>query len=248
MHGYNRPLGPIGSNVVPPLQTTSSGMLVTPNKVTTPQESIDFKGYFKVETFPHNAVIYRPGDASDRVYLLKTGRVRLMRLGRNSQRSVVSILRPGDLFGELFRPEGTPVEELAVSAGEAEVWSIEGRDFRAQLEARPTLAVDVVRAYAERVRSLRKRVLGLTFKEVPARLADTLLTRAAAHGERGPHGGETDLRGITQQDLADLVGASRSFVSTLINEMKRDGMLGNVGRILCVRDQKALRKIAAAEK
>ena len=52
MHGYNRPLGPIGSNVVPPLQTTSSGMLVTPNKVTTPQESIDFKGYFKVETFP----------------------------------------------------------------------------------------------------------------------------------------------------------------------------------------------------
>ena len=57
-----------------------------------------------------------------------------------------------------------------------------------------------------------------------------------------------DLRGITQQDLADLVGASRSFVSTLINEMKRDGMLGNVGRILCIRDQKALRKIASRVK
>ena len=69
-----------------------------------------------------------------------------------------------------------------------------------------------------------------------------------AHGERCPHGGETDLRGITQQDLADLVGASRSFVSTLINEMKRDGVLGNVGRILCIRDQKALRKIASKEK
>ena len=97
---------------------------------------------------------------------------------------------------------------MAIAAGEAEVWSIEGRDFRAQLEARPALAVDVVRAYAERVRALRKRVLGLTFKEVPARLADTLLTLVEAHGERCPHGGETDLRGITQQDLADLVGAS----------------------------------------
>ncbi|HVE84467.1 MAG TPA: Crp/Fnr family transcriptional regulator MrpC, partial [Myxococcales bacterium] len=104
------------------------------------------------------------------------------------------------------------------------------------------------RAYADRVRGLRQRVLGLTFKEVPARLADTLLALAEAHGERCPHGGETDLRGITQQDLADLVGASRSFVSTLINEMKRDGVLGNVGRILCVRDQKALRKIASKEK
>jgi CRP/FNR family transcriptional regulator, cyclic AMP receptor protein len=174
--------------------------------------------------------------------------VRMMRLGKNSQRSVVSILRAGDLFGELFRPEGTLVEELAVASGEAEVWSIEGRDFRAQLEARPSLSIDVVRAYAERVRALRKRVLGLTFKEVPARLADTLLTLAEAHGERCPHGGETDLRGITQQDLADLVGASRSFVSTLINEMKRDGILGNVGRILCIRDQKALRKLASNEK
>jgi CRP-like cAMP-binding protein len=249
MHGFTRPLGPIGSNVVAPVQHTSSGMLVTAaNKLVPGQETLDFKGYFKVETFPHNAIIYRPGDTTDRVYLLKSGRVRLMRIGKGNSRSVVSILRTGDLFGELFRPEGSPVEELAITSGEAEVWSIEGRDFRAQLESRPAMAVDVIRAYAERVRSLRQRVLGLTFKEVPARLADTILTLADAHGERCPHGGETDLRGITQQDLADLVGASRSFVSTLVNEMKRDGVLGNVGRILCVRDQKALRRIAAEEK
>ena len=95
---------------------------------------------------------------------------------------------------------------------------------------------------------MRQRVLGLTRKDVPARLAEMLQALAQAHGERIPPGNELCLHGITQQDLADLVGASRSFVSTLINEMKRDGMLGNVGRILCVRDQKALRKIASAEK
>ncbi len=100
----------------------------------------------------------------------------------------------------------------------------------------------------ERVSQLRRRLLGVTFKEVPARLAETLLQLGENLGERCPHGGEIDLRGVTQQDLADLVGASRSFVSTLINEMKRDGVLGNVGRILCVRDQKALRKIATTEK
>ena len=77
MHGFNRPLGPIGSNVVAPLQTTSSGMMVTANKIVPGQEAIDFKGYFKVESFPHNSVIYRYGDTTDRVYLLKSGRVRL---------------------------------------------------------------------------------------------------------------------------------------------------------------------------
>ncbi len=248
MHAFTRPLGPIGSNAVSPVQTTSSGMMVTATKVLPSPEVLDFKGYFKVENFPHNSVIYRPGDTSDRVYLLKAGRVRLMRVGRNGSRSVMAVLRPGDLFGELFRPDGALIEELAIAAGEAEVWSIESRDFRTQLEARPALALDVIRAYADRVRGLRKRVLGLTFKEVPARLADTLLTLSEAHGERCPHGGETDLRGITQQDLADLVGASRSFVSTLINEMKRENVLGNVGRTLCVRDQKALRRSASQEK
>lgn len=213
-----------------------------------PQEAVDYRGYFKVETYPNNSVIYRPGDPADKVYLLRSGRVRLIRVGRSASRSVLAILRPGDLFGELLRPEGALVDDLAVASGEAEVWSIDARSFQQLLESRPHLAVDVIRAQNERMRAMRRRVTGLTFKEVPARLAETLLALAESHGERCPHGGEFDLKAITQQDLADLVGASRSFVSTLINEMKRDGHLGNVGRVLCIKDIKALRELSAVEK
>jgi CRP/FNR family transcriptional regulator, cyclic AMP receptor protein len=211
-------------------------------------ETVDYRGYFKVETYPNNSVIYRPGDPADKVYLLRSGRVRLIRVGKGASRSVLAILRPGDLFGEMLRPEGAQVEDLSVASGEAEVWSIDSRSFQQLLESRPHLAVDVIRALNERMRHMRRRVLGLTFKEVPARLAETLLSLSESHGERCPHGGEFDLKGITQQDLADLVGASRSFVSTLINEMKRDGHLGNVGRVLCLKDTKALRKLAGKEK
>ena len=56
------------------------------------------------------------------------------------------------------------------------------------------------------------------------------------------------LHGITQQDLADLVGASRSFVSTLINKMKRDALLANQGRLLVLRDEEGLNRVAAREK
>ncbi len=204
--------------------------------------------HFRAETYPHGSVIYRPGDAADRVYLVKSGRVRLLRLGKGGARSVLGILREGDLFGEVLRPEGAVMEELAAASGDTVVWSIGGRDFRALLESRPTLAIDIINALNERMRQLRKRLLGLTFKEVPSRLAELLVMLGEQHGERCPHGGELDLKAITQQDLADLVGASRSFVSTLINEMKRDGHLGNVGRTLCLRDQRALRKLAAREK
>ena len=208
---------------------------------------VDFRGYFKVETFANSAVIYRPGMPADKVFLLRSGRVRLLRQGKGKSRSVMSVLKPGDLFGEVLRPEGSVMEELAVSSGKTEVWSIEGRDFRALLEARPALAVDVIRALNDRVRQLRVRVQGLTRKDVPARLAEMLLTLVDAHGEHTPTG-ELCLQGITQQDLADLVGASRSFVSTLINKMKRDGLLANQGRLLVIKDQEGLTKLAEREK
>jgi CRP-like cAMP-binding protein len=200
-----------------------------------------------LQTFSNQSVIYRPGEPLTCAYLVRSGRVRLLRVGRNGRKAVFAILRTGDLFGDVFRPEGAPSDELAVASGDVGLWVLETRTLRAQLESEPALAVEMVRAYADQVRALRTRVLGLTFKEVPARLAETLLTVAEAHGERCAHDGETDLRGVTQQDLADLVGASRSFVSTLVNELKREGILGNVGRVLCIRDQKALRRLAAAE-
>jgi CRP/FNR family cyclic AMP-dependent transcriptional regulator len=213
----------------------------------------EFKDFFKVETYPNGSIIYRPGDSADRVFLLRAGRVRLLRPGPNAnepnaQESVHALLRPGDLFGEIMRPPDATMEELAVTQGETELWSIVGDDLRGLVEARPPLALEIVRGLNERVRSLRRRVNALTFKEVPARLAESLLSLGETHGERCPHGGEIDLRGITQQDLADLVGASRSFVSTLINEMKRDGMLGNVGRVLCIKNQRELRRLAVKDR
>jgi CRP/FNR family cyclic AMP-dependent transcriptional regulator len=246
MQKTSRPVGytlpPIPAVAPPPPVNRAVGL--------TPQmpEGPDYRGYFKVETYPHNSVIFRPGDPADKVYLLRSGRVRLIRVGKGAARSVLAVLRPGDLFGEFLRPEGTQVEDLAVASGEAEVWSIDGRSFQQLIEGRPHLAVDVIRTLSERMRGMRRRLLGLTFKEVPARLAETLCALAESHGERCPHGGEYDLKGITQQDLADLVGASRSFVSTLINEMKRDGHLGNVGRILCIKDSRSLKKLASVEK
>ena len=94
-------------------------------------EVVDFRGYFKVEIFPHNAVIYRPGDPANRVFLVKRGRVRLIRTGRNAARSVLAILKSGDLFGDFLLGDGGTAEELSVASGEAEVWSIEGGEFKA---------------------------------------------------------------------------------------------------------------------
>ena len=203
MNGYTRPLGPIGSNIVPPLQTArprGCWSLRRPPLPATPDATLDFKGYFKVETYPHNSVIYRPGD---------TQRPRVPAQDRPRAPDAAGQEQPA--LGGLHPSPRGPLRRAVPSRGDdhrgaggrrrARPRSGPSRDATSAPSSRhgPTLAVDVVRAYAERVRGLRKRVLGLTFKEVPARLADTLLTLAEAHGERCPHGGETDLRAITSR-------------------------------------------------
>ncbi len=209
---------------------------------------LDFRGYFRVEGFSAGQVIYRAGQSSEKIYLLRSGRVRLLDAAGHAF-AVHAILKPGDLFGDVFESRGAgpsahpDSDEQAESSGPSEVWSIETRDFRALLEARPSLAVEVVRALGERVRSLQARLVGLTRKSVPARLAQTVLSLATSSG--GFEGRARALHGVTQQDLADLVGASRSFVSTLINQLKRDGVLASQGRALLVKDEAALLRLAA---
>jgi CRP-like cAMP-binding protein len=202
--------------------------------------------FFQEVRYEKGAVIYRPIDAGSRLCLIRSGRVRLLRIGRHRARSMVGLLGTGEPFGGLLGPDG-PSDEMALAATEVIVWTIDAQALSVLLESKPALAVQLFEALGQRVRHLHRRLRALTSKEVPGRLAETLLMLSENHGERCPHGGEVDLDCATQQDLADLVGASRSFVSTLINEMKREGSLGNVGRTLCIKDRKALRRAAARE-
>lgn len=210
-------------------------------------EIIDFRGYFNVENYSANQIVYRSNDASGQIHLLKRGRIRLLRSFTGGCQAVTGFLKSGDLFGELDLGERVPTEETALCSMECEVWTMTSAALLSLMESRPSLAQDVLRIQTERLRKMQRRVQRLTFKDVPARLASTLLELCVELGEPCAHRGQTDLRGITQQDLADLVGASRSFVSTLINEMKRDGYLGHVGRTLCIRDLDGLRRLADDE-
>jgi CRP/FNR family transcriptional regulator, cyclic AMP receptor protein len=225
---------------------SAAGMVQFPDAGVQNPNLVTLDSFFREVRYEKGSIIYRPLDASNRLCLVRSGRVRLLRIGRHRARSVVDLLGPGDLFGGVLGPEG-PSDEMALAASDVTVWTIEEHALGVLLESRPALAVQLLEGMGQRVRQLQRRLRALTFKEVPGRLADTLLMLGETHGEPCPHGGEVDLDCATQQDLADLVGASRSFVSTLINEMKRDGSLANVGRTLCLKDRKALRRHAARE-
>jgi CRP/FNR family cyclic AMP-dependent transcriptional regulator len=241
--GYDS--GPIGSSMLRARRPAfPRGALRTVRPEATPVEALDLRGLFELKAFSTGAVIVPSKGSADHSFLVKSGRVRITRSAASRTQSLVSILHAGELFGDPLKPETGPGDQTAVASGETEVWLLNTRDLRGQIRARPDVAEFLLDCYAERTQRFLQQLRVLASKDVAARLAETILTMARAHGQRCSHGFDLEIQDVTQQDLADLIGASRSLVSTRVADMKRKGVLERHGRALCVTDPSALQRIA----
>ena len=123
----------------------------------------------RVQTYRQGEIIYQPGDPADCVFfLVRKGSVRPMKsVGRENEegaqrRSVLALLRPGDLFGEFDQP-GRILDEWAVAGALTEVWSTKA-SLSELIQTQPALAIELVTALNQRFRQARRRLLGLTGK------------------------------------------------------------------------------------
>ncbi len=204
-------------------------------------------GYGELKSYRPSEVICEPSDRTGRLYRIQRGRVRIVRTAKGARRKLVSLLSAGDIFGEANERSTDSLTDVAESEGDSEIWSASREELRAVLATDGQAGLALLNSFAAQVRTYRQRLNGLLGLDLRARLAQTLLSLGEAHGDPCLHGGRVELRRISQQDLADLVGGSRSFVSTLINEMKRDGTVANAGRVLCLLDLDALAHAAGGE-
>ena len=175
-------------------------------------------------TFTYNAVIQKPGDPGNRFYVIRSGVVVVRRPGQDRTPVVVDVMGPGDAFGELPTRDGiSSTDSFVVRSRTVDVLMISTDVARTLLHTRPSFAVDLARAYDQHLRVLEAR-LGVG-ADAGVRLAEVLLDLADRIGTTVD--GVLGIDNVSQSDIADLVGATRSFVCTLLNELKRKGVLNN---------------------
>jgi CRP/FNR family transcriptional regulator, cyclic AMP receptor protein len=108
-------------------------------------------------------------------------------------------------------------------------------ELRAAMEVNPRLAVFVAEYLARSKRSVERRVLRAMTQSVDRRVIETLVELAGSFGARCPHGFSLEIR-LTQQDIADLVGASRPVVSSILSGLRKRGLLDYTRDMICVND------------
>ena len=145
----------------------------------------------------------------------------------------IALLSPGDFFGTALVGAALS-EDTAKAKGAVSLWKAPLGEFRRLLQTHPDASWQFVSALARRQRQMERRLEGLAFRRVEARLADTFRELSGGFAQRCEHGFGQHLR-LSQQELADLVGATRPVVSTILNRLRDQGVLGYSREYVCVR-------------
>lgn len=169
-------------------------------------------------------VLYLPGDAGDRIYLLKRGVVKISTLDDEGREIILALLRRGEAFGEEAALEDAPRDHMAEAYEDALICFITKQDFLDMLRNQPDLAFKVTKLLGFRLKTFRNRVENLLFKGAPARLAATLLELARDHGVPDAQGILLPLK-LSQQDLANLIGVTRESVNLALSDFRKRGLI-----------------------
>lgn len=189
--------------------------------------------------FRRGEVIFHRGDPGASLYIVAAGRVKIMVPTDDGDEMVLTVMRPGDFFGELALLDGAPRSATAMALEAVTVWVLSREDLLGPLATTPAIA-PLLAVLAQRLRRTDLIVEDLGYLDLDARLARALLRLADEHGAEGPEGTVIDLP-ITQTDLAAMVGATRPPVNLLLGAYQTAGLIRLVGRAIVLRDLPALR-------
>ena len=187
-------------------------------------------------TLADKTTLYAQGEPAHRLFLILDGFVKTSRLCEDGTEITIELLKYGDIAGAFpNRQLRSEHEETARAIGDVVVQRVLAHELRAAMEGNPRLAVFVAEYLARSKRSVERRVLRALTQSVDRQVIETLVELAGSIGARCLHGFSLEIR-LTQQDIADLVGASRPVVSSILSGLRKRGLLDYTRDMICVND------------
>ena len=186
--------------------------------------------------------IYLQGDPSDQIFLLKAGIVKISTAG-SEQNTILALLYPGDIFGELAMIDESPRDHIAEAVEDTVLCAL-NRDMLLQMvQQSPSLGYQITKLMGLRLRRLRTRVEQLLYKSAHARIAHTLLDLAADYGVKDDDGILISIR-LNQGDLGNLVGLARETVNIVLQDLKQRGLVEAGRQSIRLKDPERLRSVS----
>jgi len=190
-----------------------------------------------------NHFIFMTGEVAECIFVIKSGTVKVSYVDMNGQEKILNIFQTGDVFGNLFLGKYRFRIGYAQAINKVQVYRLGEQDFIQLIEQYPKIATNYIRYQADEHRETIARMHALMSMDAKHRVLGILLSLVRRYC--CDYGDSYLLpASLTQADLANMTGLNRSTVSLIINELRRDGILGGSGRSLSV-NKSALEEVLA---
>ena len=187
--------------------------------------------------------LFNEGDEGDRLYVILSGKVKLTRTAVDGRENLLGVLGPSEMFGELSLFDPRPRTASAVAVTDAVLAGLGHDDLRPFLSSRPQVGLQLLKSLAARLRRTNDVMADLVFTDVPGRVAKALLDLADRFG-RPVDEGLLVAHDLTQEELAQLVGASRETVNKALADFASRGWLRLEARAVLLTDLERLKRRA----
>ncbi|GAA1174148.1 Crp/Fnr family transcriptional regulator [Ornithinimicrobium humiphilum] len=188
-------------------------------------------------------IVFREGDKGDSLHVIVTGKVKLARGSADGRESLLSVLGPGEMFGELSLFDPGPRLSTAYVVSNTELVSLGNDALRVFLGDHPEVAMQMLAGLAHRLRRTNEGISDLVFTDVPGRVAKALLDLSDRFGRRTENG-LLVAHELTQEELAQLVGASRETVNKALADFAHRGWITLGAKSVTLHDLDRLRRRA----
>jgi CRP/FNR family transcriptional regulator len=201
--------------------------------------------YFQEYKFKKNQYIFWEGDPAKRFYVIKSGRVRLLKTAASGREMVLEVMVPGQicggtsLFGETHR-NGAQAVEPTVAYG----MSRDG--YEELLSANPKIARGIIKYLGAKLMDAHDVIISLVSSKVESRIASVIVRLCENHGSVTDDGILINIR-LTRQDIADIVGSTVETTIRTISKFQKQGLLKTVSGRLLIKDIDAFKGMIKAD-
>lgn len=190
--------------------------------------------------FPKNALILMEEEEGDSMFVISHGRVKVSLIGEDGTEVILSLLGPGQFFGEMSLLDGKPRSATVTATEDSELILLRRCDFLRATEQIPRIAVKLLASLTARLRRADHQIENLALRNVAGRVAATLLQMAEEEGTQTQEGILITDR-PTHQDLGNMAGTTRETVSRVLKKFEQEGFTVNRGRDVIIANEQGLR-------
>jgi len=183
--------------------------------------------------YPKDTVVFFENEEGDFFFTILEGRIKVTILGDDGREVILSMLGPGDFFGEMALLDNEPRSATAIAVEESELLSLHRGDFQSVLNDNRSITTALIRVLSARLRRANHQISTLALLDVYGRVARVIVDMAREEGKR-LRDGRIAFRRATHQEIANRIGTTRETVTRMLKDLERQGLIHVEGKEIIV--------------